>query len=117
MSAKTDRQMSVEKAMSCVLGAEQEALAQIAACERRADNQLQDSRQTVRALVRRTQARISRLHARCLERNRELVAQMERDAARADESPTPGASRSAARQEAVRALARELTTPESADDG
>lgn len=114
MSAKTDDKLSVEKAMSRVLSAEKDALAQIVACQSRADETLRATRKKVRALLRRTQQRISRLHAGCEARTRELVSSMEQEAA--------AAAGYAAREdsedtlmEAVRVVAAELTTPGSAD--
>lgn len=114
MSAKTDETLSVEKAMSRVLSAERDALAQIAACQSRADETLQSTRKTVRAMVRRTQQRIVRLHAGCEERTRELVSRMEREAATgADHAARENAENTLT--EAVRVVARALTTPDSSD--
>ena len=81
MSAKTDATMSVEKAMSRVLSAESDAVAQIAACQSRADETLQSTRKRIRAMVRRTQQRLVRLHAACDQRTHELVSRMEKEAA------------------------------------
>ena len=72
MSAKTDNRLSIEKAMSRVLSAEADALAQIVACQSRADGTLLATRKKVRAMVRRTQQRLSRLHAGCDERTHAL---------------------------------------------
>jgi ElaB/YqjD/DUF883 family membrane-anchored ribosome-binding protein len=114
MSAKTDDKLSVEKAMSRVLSAERDALAQIVACQSRADETLQATRKKVRALVRRTQQRISRLHAGCEERTRELVSCMEQDAAAVVEHPGRDSGKDTL-MEAVRVVAAELTTPGSSD--
>ena len=114
MSAKTDDKLSVEKAMSRVLSAERDALAQIVACQSRADETLQATRKKIRALVRRTQQRISRLHAGCDERTRELVARMDQEAATGAEYPARENGKDTL-MEAVRVVARELTTPGSSD--
>jgi hypothetical protein len=114
MRAKTDERLSVEKAMSRVLSAESEALAQIAACQRRADETLQATRKKVRAMVRRTQQRIVRLHAGCDTRTRELVSRMEQEAATASEYPARETGKDTL-TEAVRVVAAELTTPGSSD--
>ena len=114
MSARTDEKLSVEKAMSRVLSAERDALLQIVACQSRADETLQATRKKVRALVRRTQQRISRLHAGCDERTRELVARMEQDAATGADYPARENGKDTL-MEAVRVVARELTTPGSSD--
>jgi anti-sigma-K factor RskA len=114
MSAKTDATMSVEKAMSRVLSAERDALAQIAACQSRADETLQSTRKGIRAMVRRTQQRLVRLHAACEERTHELVSRMEEEAA-ADGDFTPRDHEQDALLEAVRVVAAELTTPGSSD--
>ncbi len=114
MSAKTDTTMSVEKAMSRVLSAESDALAQIAACQSRADETLKSTRKRIRAMVRRTQQRIVRLHAACERRTRELVSRMEQEAATGDDYPAPDNGQDIL-LEAVRAVAAELTTPGSSD--
>jgi signal transduction histidine kinase len=114
MSARTDEKLSVEMAMSRVLSAERDALAQIAACQSRADETLQETRKTVRAMVRRTQQRLSRLHAACDKRTHELVSLMEQDAA-ADDEYSPRDHGQDALMEAVRIVAAELTTPDSSD--
>jgi tellurite resistance protein len=114
MSAKTDTTVSVEKAMSRVLSAESDALAQIAACQSRADETLQSTRKKIRAMVRRTQQRLVRLHAACERRTQELVSRMEQDAATGDEYPAPDNGQDIL-LEAVRAVAAELTTPGSSD--
>jgi hypothetical protein len=114
MSATTDTTVSVEKAMSRVLSAESDALAQIAACQSRADETLQSTRKKIRAMVRRTQQRLVRLHAACERRTHELVSRMEQDAATGDEYPAPDNGQDIL-LEAVRAVAAELTTPGSSD--
>jgi hypothetical protein len=114
MSAKTDERLSVEMAMSRVLSAERDALAQIAACQSRADETLQETRKKVRAMVRRTQQRLVRLHAACDQRTHELVSLMEKEAAAHDEY-SPRDHGKDALTEAVRIVAAELTTPGSSD--
>lgn len=114
MRAKTDEKLSVETAMSRVLSAESEALAQIDACQRRADETLQSTRKKIRVMVRRTQQRLSGLHAACDERTRELVSLMEKEAA-ADDEHSPRDHGQDALTEAVRIVAVELTTPDSSD--
>ena len=114
MSAKTDATMSVEKAMSRVLSAERDALAQITACQSRADETLQATRKKIRAMVRRTQQRLVRLHAACDKRTHELVTHMEMEAA-ADDEHSPRDHGKDALMEAVRIVAAELTTPDSSD--
>lgn len=114
MRAKTDERLSVEMAMSRVLSAERDALAQIAACQSRADETLQLTRKKVRAMVRRTQQRITRLHAGCEQRTRELVTRMEQEAAAGAECPAREAGKDTL-TEAVRVVAAWLTTPDSPD--
>ena len=114
MSARTDETLSVEKAMSRVLSAESDALAQIAACQSRADETLQSTRKKVRAMLRRTQQRIVRLHSGCDERTQALVSRMEREAATGDDYPAPDNGQDIL-LEAVRAVAAELTTPGASD--
>jgi hypothetical protein len=114
MSAKADERLSVEKAMSRVLSAESDALAQITACQSRADETLQATRKTVRAMVRRTQERIVRLHAGCEERTRELVSRMERETTAGARYPDRESATDTL-TEAVGVVAAELTTPGSSD--
>ena len=114
MSARTDDKLSVEKAMSRVLSAESEALAQIAACQSRADETLQSTRKKVRAMLRRTQQRIVRLHSGCDERTQALVSRMELEAVTGDDYPAPDNAQDTL-LEAVRAVAAELTTPGASD--
>jgi ElaB/YqjD/DUF883 family membrane-anchored ribosome-binding protein len=114
MSAKTDATLSVEKAMSRVLSAESDALAQIAACQSRADETLQSTRKRIRAMVRRTQQRLVRLHAACDKRTHELVSRMEQEAATGDDHPARDQGQDTV-LEAVRAVAAELTTADSSD--
>jgi hypothetical protein len=116
MSAKTDERLSVEKAMSRVLSAESDALAQIDACQSRADETLQATRKKIRAMVRRTQQRIVRLHAGCEHRTRELVTRMQRETATGARY-TDRDSGADSLTEAVRVVAAELTTPGSSDAG
>lgn len=114
MSTGTDRHTSVETAISRVLAAEREALAEIAACENRAEQLRHEARAAVRAMVRRTQDRISRLHAGCAARTAELVAALERDTG--SDTSLPGEDQETELLVgAVRAVARELTVPDDAD--
>jgi anti-sigma-K factor RskA len=115
MSAKTDDKLSVEKAMSRVLSAEADALAQIVACQSRADETLLATRKKVRAMVRRTQQRLSRLHAGCDERTHELVSKLEQEAATGAEYP-PRENAEHTLMEAVRVVAEEMTTPPGSTD-
>ena len=114
MSAKADERLSVEKAMSRVLSAESDALAQIAACQSRADETLQATRKKVRAMVRRTQQRLVHLHAGCEERTRELVSRTEREATAGARYPDRESGTDTL-TEAVEVVAAELTTPGSSD--
>lgn len=117
MRAETDSYRSVEKAIARVLDAERDALRQVSACRRRADRDLQNTRQDVRVLARQTQARVARLHAGCMRRTSELVADMSREAAAAS-TPSGTHSADAALQiEAVREVAEWLTIPDRGDDG
>lgn len=114
MSTGTDRHTSVETAISRVLAAERQALAEIAACEDRAEQLRRDARTAVRGMVRRTQDRISRLHAGCAARTAELVATLERDAD--SHTSLPGEEReSDLLIAAIRAVAGVLTEPDDAD--
>jgi vacuolar-type H+-ATPase subunit H len=117
MSTETDRHTSVEAAISEVLAAERDALAQIAACEDRAGQIMRNARRAVRAMVRRTQDRISRLHAGCAEKTRELVATMEQEASLDAARALPENDDAKELAEAVASVARELTEPDSPDAG
>lgn len=101
--------MSVETAMSMVLEAEKEAVAQLAASERRANEIVSEAREFVRALVRRREARLSQLHADCALKTSELVGLLEKDAAAQDQEPRPGDNGKRRLEEAVARVARELT--------
>ena len=114
MSAGTDLHTSVEEAMARVLEAERNALAEIAACEGRADARHREARERVRAMARHTHERIVRMHAGCARRTRELVRNLEREARVADRA-LPGNVETELLSEAVRAVARELTTPGASD--
>lgn len=115
MSTETDRHTSVEAAISEVLRAERNALAEIAACENRANEILREARKVVRAMVRHTQQRISRLHAGCEARTRELVAAMEQEADLQAERALPDEGQQRKLVQAVSSVARELTGPEKSD--
>lgn len=115
MRAETDSRRSVEEAFARVLDAEQEALRQIAACESRADKDLKQTRQTIRVLAGQTQDRIGRLHSGCARRTRELVRNMERDAAAPGSSVDARPDEEARLLAAVREFAAWLTTPGPGD--
>jgi len=115
MSTETGRHTSVEAAISEVLGAETDALAKIAECEDRADQILRDARKVVRAMVRHTQQRISRLHAGCAARTHELVSAMEEEADLQAERSLPEEGDRQWLSEAVRSVARELTELDTSD--
>lgn len=117
MSARSDPSSSVDTAISDVLGAEQDALAQIADCESRADKMLQDARRAVRAMVRETRERIGRLHAGCAERTREIIEELEREAAAREQEEAPEDGEGELLQRIVRAVAEELTTRERPGGG
>ena len=117
MRAETDSYRSVEKAIARVLDAERDALRQVSACRRRADRDLQNTRQTVRVLARQTQARIARLHAGCMRRTSELVEDMNRRAVAASSPADAHAADEALQVAAVCEVAKWLTTPERGDDG
>lgn len=113
MSTGTDRHTSVETAIADVLTAERQTLADIAACERRAQELRHDARSAVRAMLRRTQDRISRLHAGCAARTAELIAALEQDADR-QASPPGEQPEERLLRAAIESVARTLT---SRDDG
>lgn len=117
MNTGTERRMSADAAISEVLRAERDALAQISACENQADQVIQEARKAVRRLVRHTQDRISRLHAGCAARTAEMVAEIERAAPTGAECALPGDKERQILQEAVRSVARELTEPVASDAG
>jgi len=110
MAAGTDQDLTVDTAITLVLGAEQDALAQIEQCEARADQLMLETRQAIRGLVRRTEERIGRIHSGCSARNRELIAELETSAL----ADLPGPDRDESFEErlaaAVSAAARRLTT-------
>jgi vacuolar-type H+-ATPase subunit H len=117
MRAETDSYRSVEEAIARVLDAERDALRQVSACRRRADRDLQNTRQTVRVLARQTQARMARLHAGCMRRTSEMVEQMNRKAEAAISPAGADATDAALQAAAVREVAKWLTTPDPGDDG
>lgn len=102
--------------MARVLEAERNALAEIAACEGRADARHREARETVRAMARHTRERIVRMHAGCEKRTRELVRNLEREARVADRALS-GSIEKELLSETVRVVASELTTPEPSDVG
>ncbi len=112
MADKTDRELSVDSAISVVLEAEREALAKIEACEAEAEQIMRDARQAIRQLVRRSEERMSRLHSGCAARNRELIAELETAALAAEGQRGGDDSAEDRLTAAVEAAARRLTTPE-----
>ena len=116
MSAATDLHTSVEEAMARVLEAERNALAEIAACEGRADARHREAREAVRAMAKHARERIVRMHTGCAKRTHELVRNLEREASVADRA-LPGDIETELLSEAVRVVASELTTPGSSDVG
>lgn len=116
MSTGTESHTSVKTAMSDVLRAEREALAQLAVCDSRAEQILGDARQAVRAMVRRTQQRISRLHAGCAQKTRELIELLQKDAAEYAACAVPADREKRLLHDAVSTVARQLTTMEQGRD-
>jgi vacuolar-type H+-ATPase subunit H len=112
MAAETDKDQSVDTAISLVLEAEQEARARIAACEEQADRILRDARESIRGAVRSTEERISRLHTGCARRNRELIAELESRAFAEEAEQDRGNAADRRLIAAVDAAARRLTTRE-----
>lgn len=115
MSSRADHRTSVNTAISEVLGAEKDALSQIEACEERAGRIMREARKTVRAMVRRAQQRIGRLHTGCASRRRELVAEIEQGAATGTIRTAPDQREKDLLLAAVRSVARDLTEPQSSD--
>jgi len=109
MNRLADNHRSAESAVTRVLAAEQEALEAMAACRKQAESTLDEARAAVRRLVRHTQERISRLHADCAARTRELVAEIERDTDTGGEQAPRGEPDDDRLHDAVRAVARQLT--------
>lgn len=101
---------SVESAITRVLRAEQEALAAIAACESEAQEIQREARQAARSIVRRMRERVSRLHAACAAKTRELIDEMERSAADCSACAAPDDGERRLLEAAIQALARELTS-------
>ena len=112
MDAETDNDLSVDSAITLVLDAEQDALANIKHCEQTADRIMSETRKVIRGMVRRTEERIGRLHSGCAERNRQLVAELEAAAQAADSRPDPKHGSEERLAAAVAAAARRLTTLE-----
>lgn len=79
--------------MSRVLAAEREAEAQIAACERRCQEHLDEARAARRALLERVQQRIVELHERAAqgreERSRAILAKSRATAPSPTAAPAP----------------------------
>jgi len=101
---------SVESAITRVLRKEQEALAAIAACENQAKASQRQARQAARAILRRTRGRVSRLHAACAARTRELIDEIERDAGEYSACAVPIDGERRLLDAAIQALAGELTS-------
>ena len=112
MDAETDNDLSVDAAMTLVLDAERDALAEIEQCEQQADAIIRKAHQDIRGMVRRTEERIARLHSGCAERNRQRVAELEAAALADDAEPRPEHDAGERLAIAVAAAARRLTTLE-----
>jgi vacuolar-type H+-ATPase subunit H len=110
MDTRMGNTESVESAITRVLRAEQEALAAIAACESEAEDIQRDARQAARSILRRTRERLSRLHAACAARTRELIDEIERGAVEHSASAAPDDGERQLLEAAIRSLARELTS-------
>lgn len=106
----------VESAINEILAAEKDALAEIAACERQAEEILRDARRTARRVLRRTQERLAGLHAGCAARTRDLVTEFEREAEALDACAVPGNEERALLDATVRAVAAELTSRDGDGD-
>lgn len=115
MNNQTDRYTSVNSAMSAVLRAESEALSQIAECEGTAAQILSAARMAVRDMVRRTEQRISKLHADCAKATAEQIALMDKEAADHAVRAPPAEVEQRMLHSAARAVGRELATPASSD--
>ena len=107
---------SVESAITRVLRAEQEALAAIAACESEAQEIQREARQAARSILRRTRARVSRLHAACAARTRELIDEIEHGGTNYLACAVPDDGERRLLEAAIRSLASELTSRDTPDD-
>jgi ElaB/YqjD/DUF883 family membrane-anchored ribosome-binding protein len=107
---------SVGSAITRVLRAEQEALAALAACESDVEQIQREARQAARAVLRRTRKRVSRLHAACAARTRELIDEIESKAGDYSASAAPVQGEGELLEAAIRALATELTSQGAPDD-
>lgn len=107
---------SVESAITRILREEQESVAAIAACESEAEEIQRQARRAVRSVLRRTRTRVSRLHATCAARTRELIDEIERGAADYSACAVPDDGERRLLDAAVRVLARELTSRDTPDD-
>lgn len=116
MKSQTERHASVELAISQVLAAERDVLAEIKACEERADGILRAARKSVRGLVRHANDRISRLHAGSAAKTRELVTALDNDASGNALTGESDESRRQHLTNAVRDVARELTVLDEGDE-
>lgn len=110
-----DRIESVESAITRVLRAEQDALAAIEASEGEAKEIQRQARQAARAVLRRNRLRVSRLHAACATRTRELVDEIERGSGASPCDTTPDDGERQLLDTAIRALAAELTSRRARD--
>ncbi|WP_127477975.1 hypothetical protein [Sulfurivermis fontis] len=111
-----EQQNSTEEAMNRVLEAERAALAAIAECTTRAANLIEAAQQQARRIHRRTDSRISQVHAHCalaLGRQVELLLQQEAENASAT---VPDAVIQEVLAAAVERLAQSLTDDAAGDD-
>lgn len=113
MATKMDKPVSVDSAITQVLDAEREALAQIEACEERADEIIRQARKVIRGMVRQTDQRIAQLHANCRQRNRELIAELEAVAMADGSHPVEKDALQNRLEAAIAELAHQLTTSET----
>ena len=110
MDTEKDAIESVESAITRVLHAEQEALADIEASEEEAKEIQRNARQAARAVLRRTGRRLSRLHNACAARTRELIDEIERSAGESAAAANPDDDERRLLDSVVRTLAEELTS-------
>lgn len=110
MDGSSDYAGTPEAGIAEVLGAEKQALADIAACEERAEETLAEARRDVRATLRRTQERLARLHAGCAAKTREIIGDIEREAGSYEFCDLPEDGERLLVDKVVRAVAAELTS-------
>lgn len=110
MDGSSDYAGTPESGITEVLGAEKQALADISACEEQAEVTLANARRDVRAILRRTQDRLARLHAGCAAKTREIISDIEREAGTYDVCDLPEDGERLLVEEVVRSVAAELTS-------